>query len=87
MVSPNPAWGGRAEVRFELAAPRAVRVTIHDVSGRRVATLASGPRGGGPHVLRWNGRDSVGRDMPAGVYFARLSAVGLDRVVRFAILR
>lgn len=30
----------------------------------------------GSHVLEWDGRDGSGRDVPDGVYYARVSANG-----------
>ena len=46
-VWPNPA-AGAATVEVALAAPGAVRVTVHDVLGREVAELWDGPSGAGP---------------------------------------
>jgi hypothetical protein len=72
---PNPA---RASVgtSFELSVPHGVRarVSIFDVSGRRVADLVDGPLEPGTHVLRWDGRDSRGSRVASGVYFVRARA-------------
>jgi hypothetical protein len=81
LASPNP-FRGAAELDLVVARPGTeVEVTIHDVTGRRVVTLAEGPRAAGAHVLRWNGHDARGREAGAGVYFARMRA-GDDTVTR-----
>ena len=75
----NPARGG-VDIRLALPAGGHARVTILDVSGRRVATLAEATLTAGRHALRW---DPVA--IPPGVYFARLEAGG-RRVMRRIVL-
>jgi len=61
-----------ASVSLRVAAPGAVRsLTIHDVSGRRIRTLLSGPTAAGS-VVTWDGRTERGDAAPAGIYFVRL---------------
>ena len=79
-ASPNPSRG-RIAFAFTLPAAGRARLTVVDVAGRIVATLADGPFDAGEHQARWTGA------APAGVYFARLEAPGgasrVTRVVRF----
>ena len=72
---PNPA-GGRTQLVFSLPAAAVVDVTIYDVRGAAVATVLHGVRAAGTHALEWDGRDADGRDVSAGIYFARLDADG-----------
>jgi flagellar basal-body rod modification protein FlgD len=53
-----------------------VRLTIHDVAGRRVRKLIDGTRSSGRHDVRWDGRDDAGQAVAAGVYLARVVAAG-----------
>ena len=49
-----------------------LRVTVHDVTGRRVRVLSDGRAARpGPWTLTWDGRDESGRRVPPGVYFLR----------------
>jgi hypothetical protein len=75
-VAPNPATG---PVEFELRAPQGGRavLAIHDVSGRRVATVLDREVEPGVHRAGWSGRDASGRPMPAGLYLYR-ARVGTD---------
>jgi hypothetical protein len=68
---PNPTRSS-VEVHFVLGDPAHVDLTIYDVQGRRVITLARGVRGGGRHHLVWDGRDCRGRVAGAGIYFVNL---------------
>lgn len=71
---PNPARGSLA-IRFVLSRETPVQLSVYDVTGRRVRVLISGERrGAGEHVLQWNMQDDRGRNVSAGVYFARLEA-------------
>lgn len=72
-ASPNPFAGG---TWLELAGgsldgARAI-VTVHDVAGRRVATLFDGVLGAGRPIFGWDGRNSAGSTAAAGVYLVRV---------------
>lgn len=80
----EPALGSFApspfmrEVRLRYAVPRAdhVRLTIHDLQGRRIATLVDGPASAGAHEVTWNGRDLAGHEVQTSVFFVRLECGG-----------
>jgi C1A family cysteine protease len=71
--APNPANPGTS-IRFSLDVPATVRLTVHDLAGRRVATLANEWRPAGDHRIAWDGRDARGRPAPSGSYLVRLVA-------------
>ena len=41
----------------------------------------------GPQELTWDGRDNVGRELPAGVYFAVLRSAGVSQSRRIVLIR
>jgi hypothetical protein len=75
---PNPSDGDTA-LRFAIARGGAVRLSIFDVAGRRVATLVDGELAAGTHGARWAGRTSSGEIATPGVYFAVLEHEGTIR--------
>jgi hypothetical protein len=79
----NPAVGG---ARFRFALPRRshVRITVHDVAGRRVAVLADGEYPAGVHAAEWQA--SRGGAPRSGVYFARMTALGQALERRLVLL-
>jgi parallel beta-helix repeat protein len=98
-VDPRPAGGGvellplvpnpsRGPTRFEFVAPAAdrVRLEVLDLSGRQVRLLLDGVVAAGRHELAWDGRDSTGRTLPPGAYFARLTSDARSRTRRFTRL-
>jgi hypothetical protein len=82
---PNPLTSG-ATFGFDLPAASRVDLAIYDLSGRRVATLASGETAAGRHVEFWNARDDRGGRVPAGIYFASFTTAGMSRTTRVVVL-
>ena len=72
-VAPNP-FPTTTRLQFTLAHAGPARLSVFDVHGRRVATLADRHLPAGPHTMAWDGRTSRGSRVPAGVYFVRLEA-------------
>lgn len=68
-----PPWG----------AGRPMDLSVFDVSGRLVRTLARGPHAAGEYEVRWNDRTAA----QAGLYFARLT-IGSEMIAqRLIVLR
>jgi uncharacterized protein YcsI (UPF0317 family) len=64
-----------------------VRISVYDVSGRRVRSLADGEQAPGSHLVAWDGRDDQGMRMRGGVYFVH-AQVGRDvKQVRVMFLK
>jgi flagellar hook assembly protein FlgD len=72
-VAPNPARGSCA-LTIERGDAEPVSLAIYDAGGRLVRRLDVAARASGIQVVRWDGRDSSGRAVPNGPYFARLRA-------------
>ncbi len=85
---PNPLRAGESAA-LDLALPARERVVaeIHDVLGRRVATLADGAMEAGRHRLVWDGGGSDGRPGAAGVYFLRVRAGAEERTRKILVIR
>lgn len=80
-AQPNP-FTLDTHIRFA-AGRRGERLFIYDPRGRLVRVLAAPPRAGGPAAVRWDGRDTAGRPVPAGTYFFHLAGGEMSgKVVR-----
>jgi hypothetical protein len=84
-VGPNPCRN-EATISFSLPEAGAARLTVHDVSGRRVATLVDRVLGAGAQTASWDTRDAAGRPVAAGVYLLRLER-GDDRMAAKLIVQ
>lgn len=72
---PNP-FTSTTSMSFALPKAGQVDLSVFDVSGRRVATIANGTMEAGTHSITWDGKDASGRSVATGVYLARLESAG-----------
>lgn len=78
---PNPA-SGRAALRFDLPRDETVELGVFDVTGRRVARLASGRLPAGSHRTEWNTSG-----VKPGLYLVRLRTPSGERSTRVMVGR
>ncbi len=83
---PNP-FNPRTNILFTLARGQRVQLAIFDLTGRRVAVVASGDFAAGEHTATWNGKDLTGRDAAAGTYLIRLTAEAGERSDKMVLVR
>ena len=83
---PNP-FNPSVHATFVNPARGLVRATVHDPSGRLIATLASRVMDAGAHTLDWDGRDHAAHDAASGVYFLRVSTGGQSATTKLVLLR
>jgi hypothetical protein len=83
---PNP-FNPRTNIRFALAEAGPAQLTVHDIAGRRVATLLDTHLTAGEHNLEWDGRGSGGEKLASGVYFINLTARGMRQSCRVTLLK
>ena len=85
--APNP-FSASTTIRYTVADPERVRVTVHDLAGRMVTTLADDAHvAPGRHDVTWDGRDENGRPVPSGVYFYCLEAGNHRETRRVTLVR
>jgi hypothetical protein len=84
---PNPTHGSTA-IQYELPVPEVVSLRIFDIQGRLVRTLVSDViTPAGAHVVPWDGRDGMEREVPAGVYHYLLSTRSTSRSGKITLIR
>jgi hypothetical protein len=83
---PNPTSAGTV-IEYTLPAAGRVHIAVYDVRGRQIAVLRDEFEDAGRYATSWNGRDSDGRRMASGTYFARIEAAGSSKTVKVVIAR
>ncbi len=78
---PNP-FNSRTVVPFELPSAGAVVAAIHDITGRRVAELASGRFEAGTHLIVLEAED-----LASGVYLVSIEYAGRRAVRKIVLMR
>lgn len=72
LARPNPACGAM-QISYNVPVAGEVALRIFGPDGARVRTLLQGHVAAGAGTVEWDGRSDRGQDVPAGVYFYRLS--------------
>jgi hypothetical protein len=83
---PNP-FNPETTIRWYLPSASMVKVTVFDVSGRKVKVLVDGQFDAGVNSVVWDGTDKRGNATASGVYFYRIEAVSFDDSKKMIILR
>ena len=83
---PNP-FNPTTTLRFDLPAASPVRIVIFDLFGREVARLVDRHLEAGFQRVVWGGWDARGRDVPTGIYIARLVTPAYTKSIKMVLLK
>ena len=65
------------KIAFVMARAGSARVTVHNKAGRLLRVVMDGqPLAPGTNLVNWDGRDTDARDVPPGMYFVTVEALG-----------
>jgi len=83
---PNP-FNPETQIAYSLPEAGRVRLTVYNLVGQVVRTLADGTQAAGGHSVRWDGRDEAGRRLASGVYLYRIEVNGFSAVRRMMLVK
>jgi plastocyanin len=83
---PNP-FNQTTKIEFAVAKPGLVSLTVYDILGKKVRTIASQQLTPGHKSGLWDGKDERGREVASGVYFYRLRAGDLTETRKMLLLK
>jgi spore coat protein A len=83
---PNP-FSTSTEFRFALPAEGQVELSVYNLAGQKVRTIANSVYGAGEHVVGWDGKDALGNSVSSGVYFYKLNTGVSTQVKKMVVLR
>lgn len=82
---PNP-FNPTTEISFDLPEGTAIELTVYDILGREVASLANGYFEAGTHHVTWNSQ-SVGSALASGVYIYRIKSRSFTDAKKMILLK
>jgi len=78
---------GGFDVRYSVASPSGVDLSIYDLMGREVRQLVAGQQLAGEHRTSWDCRDQNRTSVARGVYFVRLDTPAFTDVKKAVVTR
>ncbi len=83
---PNP-FNPKTTLHFNLDRATSLRLSIHDLQGRRLRVLADGRFEAGDLSFIWDGCDGNGRTLPGGLYLVNLNSALGSRTEKLILLK
>ena len=76
----------KTTLKYNLMQAAPVTLKLYNILGQSVRTLVSEVQAAGLKKITLNGRDNMGRDLSAGVYFCRLHAGDMDQTIKIILV-
>lgn len=83
---PNP-FNPETTIEFELPSPANITLSVYNIMGQQVRTLARGIYAEGSHNINWDGKNGTGLPASGGVYLLKLEANNQVQVRKMVLLR
>ena len=83
---PNP-FNPSTSIGFTLPEAGNVKVSVYDMAGRLVSTLVDANMDEGVHVVDWDGTDSSGAMVSAGVYIYALESSDMVMTKKMILMK
>jgi flagellar hook assembly protein FlgD len=83
---PNP-FNPTTQIRYDLPEDALVNITIYDMMGRRVKTLINSKQTAGYWNIRWNGTNTHGESVSAGMYIYTIRAGEFNKTKKMVLLK
>jgi flagellar hook assembly protein FlgD len=84
--APNPA-SGQTAIRYQLSKSGNVSLKVYNTLGQVVKTVVNQNQTPGHYSVIWDGKDDVGRQTSAGIYFYRIVSGEFSSTKKMVILR
>ena len=82
---PNP-FNPTTTISFSIPEESKVELSVFNIKGQKVKTLAQDSYQKGKHSVVWNGKSDTGKSVSSGIYFYKLNVNGTSNQVRKCIL-
>ena len=83
---PNP-FNPSTQISFGLPQATEIELTIYNIQGQKVKTLANEFQLAGQKSYAWKGLDDLGVEVASGVYFFQLKARGVQETKKMILMR
>jgi len=77
---PNP-FNPTTNINYQLPQTGKVKITVFNMLGEKVATLANQYQEAGYHKVQWNATNDFGQNVSSGVYFLRMQSKNFVKTI------
>ena len=82
---PNP-FNPSTTIEFSIQNDSSIAISVYNIKGQKIKTLANNEFIKGTHSVIWNGDDTAGKSVSSGIYFYKLNVDGKTEVVKKCLL-
>ena len=83
---PNP-FNPVTNIEYDLPKASHVQLEVYNLLGQKIVTLRDEPQSAGYYLVKWDGRNRLGREVASGLYFYRIVAGKFTKVKKMTILK
>lgn len=86
-ISIKPIPGKKISITFSLQKPGNVYIDIFDLAGRNIASIDNRYYSVGKHAIVWDVNSSENKAIAKGIYFLKITVIGMQSIKRFVLTR
>lgn len=83
---PNP-FNSQTQIPVYLNEKKRIKISIFDISGKKVVDLVNGEVGSGWHFFLWDGQSKNGQTMASGIYFYQVKIANNQKYGKMILVR
>ncbi len=83
---PNP-FNPETKISYSLPKNGPVQIEVYNVKGQLIKTLENSQKATGDHNVNWNGTDTNGKPVPAGMYFYKMKVGKFSSTKKMVLLK
>jgi len=83
---PNP-FSKITKIRYDIPVMSKVNLFIYDICGRQIRQLVNEKQDIGQYIVNWNGKDQIGKECSAGVYFISMKTENYKSIKKVLITK
>ena len=83
---PNP-FNSSTVIQYSMPNTSRIALSVFNVLGQKVITLAEGSIHAGEYSAQWDGKDEFGNDVSSGLYLIGMNTPGYQQVTKVILLR
>ena len=83
---PNP-FNPTTTIKFKLGIQSRINLSVYNVLGKEIKTLAEATLSAGEYTYSWDGKDNEGNSLPGGIYFIQMKAQSFRKTIKAVLLK